>query len=277
MKIRTYLVIIVILVIIGIGLYLASSDVLSEIDNDNVTIANDNFTFVVGISDTVPPFTYEGADGNYTGFDVELAKEVCDRRGWHFVEKPIVWNEKNNEINSGNVDCVWASFTINGREDQYTWSEPYIDNKQVAVVKSDSGINSLSDLSGKVVEVLEGSSAEEFLNSNSTNLNSSFYKLVSMKSYREDFDDLDSSVCDAIVMNEQIAEYMIHERGDDKYKILRQELCSEQFGIGFKKGNTDLRDQVQETLNEMFYDGTVEKIAKHYSDYGIEDCIIYPE
>ena len=207
---------------------------------------------------------------------MEIAQEVCNRNHWKMVKKPIVWNQKLDEINSEKIDCVWSGFTINGRENNYTLTRPYFNNSQVVIVKSDSGINYTSDLSGKIVEVLNGSSADVFLKNNMTRLSDSFYMLISMMSFRKDFDDLESGVADAVVMDRIVAIYMINEYGFDKYKILDDEICSEQLGIAFKKGNTDLRDRVQKTLDEMFADGTVKRIAEKYKDYGIAKNLIYP-
>ena len=123
-------------------------------------------TFTVGFDQDFPPMGFVGDDGEYTGFDLELAKEVADRLGLEFVPQPIAWDAKDMELSSGTIDCIWNGFTMNGREDAYTWSEPYMDNSQVFVVAADSGISSLADLAGKVVEVQTDSSAEAALKDN---------------------------------------------------------------------------------------------------------------
>ena len=107
-------------------------------------------TFTVGFDQDFPPMGFVGDDGEYTGFDLELAKEVADRLGLEFVPQPIAWDAKDMELSSGTIDCIWNGFTMNGREDAYTWSEPYMDNSQVFVVAADSGISSLADLAGSV-------------------------------------------------------------------------------------------------------------------------------
>ena len=90
--------------------------------------------------------------------------------------------------------------------------------------------------------------------------------------------DLESGVCDALVADIGLAHYQVKKNENHKdFKILDKPLSGEQYGIGFKKGNTELRDQVQKTLDEMFKDGTVDKIAQKYSDYQIPEGIIYPD
>ena len=116
--------------------------------------SNDDSKFIVGFDAEFPPYGFKNdTTGEYVGFDLDLAQEVCDRNNWTLVKQPINWDAKDTELDSGSIDCIWNGFTINGREDDYTWSEPYIDNKQVVIVKSDSNINSLEDLAGKKVEV----------------------------------------------------------------------------------------------------------------------------
>ena len=103
--------------------------------------------------------------GEYTGFDLELAQAVCDLEGWTLDKKPINWDSKDMELNSGSIDCIWNGFTMNGREDDYTFSVPYVDNSQVIVVAEDSGIEKLTDLEGKTVGVQAASAALDLLKS----------------------------------------------------------------------------------------------------------------
>ena len=112
---------------------------------------NDNSTFIVGFDAEFPPYGYQDDNGSYTGFDLDLAKEVCERNNWTFKAQPIDWDAKDAELDSGSIDCIWNGFTIDGRENDYLWSDPYFDNKQIFVVKSDSGINSIADLKEKTV------------------------------------------------------------------------------------------------------------------------------
>lgn len=116
-------------------------------------------TFTVGFDAEFPPYGYMDENGGYTGFDLELAAEVCARNGWEFVAQPIDWDSKDMELSSGSIDCIWNGFTMQGREDSYTWSVPYVDNSQVFVVPADAGISTQADLAGKVVGVQKDSSA----------------------------------------------------------------------------------------------------------------------
>ena len=116
-------------------------------------------TFTVGFDAEFPPYGYADENGEYTGFDLEMAQAVCDLEGWELVKQPIDWDSKDMELSSGAIDCIWNGFTMDGRENEYTWSDPYIDNSQVYVVAADSGISTPADLAGKVVGVQKDSSA----------------------------------------------------------------------------------------------------------------------
>ena len=208
--------------------------------------------FIVGFDQDFPPMGFVGDDGEYTGFDLELAEEVCNRMGWKFTPKPIAWDSKDAELASGGIDCIWNGFTINGREDDYTWSDAYLNNKQVFVVREDSGIETEADLAGKVVDVQTDSSAQAALDDNQ-DLVSTFANLQVIPDYNTGFMDLESGAVDAVAMD--------IEKRSAAFKILDYEIAAEEYGVGFAKGNEALRDQVQSALEEMAKDGTLAEIS----------------
>ena len=115
--------------------------------------------FIVGFDAEFPPYGYMDDNGEYVGFDLDLAAEVCKRNGWKLVKRPIAWDSKDSELATGAISCIWNGFTMNGREDNYTWSTAYVDNSQVVIVKKDSNVHKLSDLKGKRLIVQSDSSA----------------------------------------------------------------------------------------------------------------------
>lgn len=219
-------------------------------------------TFTVGFDQDFPPMGFVGEDGEYTGFDLELAQETAKRLGLTYVAQPIAWDAKNMELESGNIDCIWNGFTMTGREDEYTWSAPYMENSQVVVVMEDSGIETLADLAGKIVEVQADSSAEAALKE-MTDLTSTFGTLQTTPDYNTAFMDLEMGSVDAIAMDVIVAGYQMQER-EGSFKLLDETLASEEYAIGFKKGNTELCDKVQKTLEEMAEDGTMAEISKKW-------------
>lgn len=222
----------------------------------------DGGTLIVGFDQDFPPMGFVGDDGEYTGFDLELAQEVAKRLGLEYKAQPIAWDSKDMELESGNIDCIWNGFTMTGREDDYTWTEPYMANQQVFVVANDSDINSQADLTGKIVEVQADSSAEAALKE-APELTATFKELLTTADYNTAFMDLEQGAVDAIAMDVIVAGYQIQQRNAD-FKILDDSLSEEEYGVGFKKGNTELRDKVQSTLEEMAEDGTLQEVSEKW-------------
>lgn len=232
-----------------------------------------NGKFIVGFDQEFPPYGYIGDDGQFAGLDLDLAAEVAKRNGWEIVYKPINWDAKDLEISSGAIDCIWNGFTIEGREDGYTFTDPYMDNSQVVVVKNSSGIASPSDLSGKTVLTQADSAAYTLLtdaseDGNKTELASTFKALQTSPDYNTAFQELEMGTVDAVAIDMPVAKFEISGK-EDTYKILDEHLDEEHFGVGFLKGNTELRDKVQSTLLEMVKDGTAKSICDKYADQGI--------
>ncbi|MGL6198317.1 MAG: amino acid ABC transporter substrate-binding protein [Lachnospiraceae bacterium] len=228
---------------------------------DSADSGTERTKFIVGFDANFPPYGYE-EDGEYVGFDLDLAQEVCDRNGWELEKQPIDWDSKDMELDSGTIDCIWNGFTINGREDEYTWTEPYVDNSQVMVVPEDAGIATLDDLAGKQVLVQADSSALKALQSDQKALAETF-TLTEVADYNTAFMTMESGAADAVAMDIGVADYQIESRGGG-YAILEEEIAAEQYGVGFKLGNEELRDQVQDTLNEMAQDGKLTEIAEKW-------------
>lgn len=240
-------------------------------DADAAAATTERTTFVVGFDAEYPPYGYMDDNGEYTGFDLELAQAVCDMEGWELTKTPIDWDSKDMELNSGSIDCIWNGFTMNGREDAYTWSDPYCDNSQVIVVAKDSGINTLEDLAGKTVGVQAASAALDVLSDEEQQkaLADTFGTLQQFSDYNSAFSELLAGSLDAIAIDIGVANYQIESRGDG-YVILPETLNSEQYGVGFKLGNEELRNIVNADLKKLAEDGTVAELAEKY---GISDLI----
>ena len=240
-----------------------------------VGCGNDEKTFTVGFDAEFPPYGYQDDNGEYVGFDLDLAAEVCKRNDWTLEKQPINWDSKDMELDAGTIDCIWNGFTMTGRESEYTWTCAYIDNSQVFVVKADSGIATQADLAGKDVGVQADSSALAALENEeeggAAELAKTFASLTQYGDYNTGFMELETGVIDALAMDIGVAQYQISSRGDE-YVMLEEKLATEQYAVGFKLGNTELRDKVEKTLLEMAEDGTVLKIAE---EWGLEDqlCI----
>lgn len=225
-------------------------------------------TLTVGFDQAYPPYGFVGDDGQFTGFDLDLAAEVCKRNNWEVKDEPIEWDAKDTLLNSGAITCIWNGFTMEGRENDYTFSEPYMLNGQVVVVKKDSGINSLADLAGKTVITQTDSAAQEVLEGDKADVAATFATLDTIGDYNTAFMQLESGAVDAVACDLSISQYQISAK-PDAYKQLDEALSTEHYAVGFKKGSQALADKVTETLKAMDADGFVKQLCDKYSSYGI--------
>lgn len=228
--------------------------------------ADGEFVFKHGFDLDYPPYSFINDDGTMGGFDVELCQAVCEHLGWGYEAVPFNWDAKDAELNAGSCDCIWSGFTINGREDDYTWSIPYSDNTQMIMVADDSDIATLEDLAGKNVGVQTATSAFDLLNDEEGQkaLCDTFANLQVYETYTIAFNDLQAGAIDAIAIDVTTGQFLMSSA--EGYHFLDDVLGSEQYAIGFRKGDKELCDQVNQALEDLVADGTYDKIGQKYPD-----------
>ena len=234
---------------------------------DNTQPSGEKQKLIVGFDAEFPPFGFIAEDGSYDGFDLAMAKELCSRLGWDFEAVAIDWDTKDAELKAGSINCIWNGFTYTGREEEYTWSDPYVENKIVLVVKADSGITSMADLAGKTVMAQAASSAVDAIEANEA-FKSSLKEVVELGDYNMGFMELAQGSVDAVAADMGVAAYQAASNEGD-YVILDDAISTEQYAIGFLKGNTELRDAVNAELLKMAEDGTMMSIGENYVDKGL--------
>ncbi|MEF9875588.1 MAG: transporter substrate-binding domain-containing protein [Gordonibacter sp.] len=222
----------------------------------------------VGFDQGYPPYGFVGDDGEFAGFDLDLAKAVCEKNGWDLDLEPIDWDAKDALLGSGTINCIWNGFTMEGREDGYTFSEPYMLNEQVVVARADSGIKSLDDLKGKIVMTQVDSAALDVLEGDQAQLAGTFKELQTIGDYNNAFMQLESGMVDAVACDLSIADYQMAAKKGTYVKI-DPALSTENYAVGFKKGDTELAKQVTDTLKALDADGTVKQLCGKYEKYGM--------
>ncbi|HJI80461.1 MAG TPA: amino acid ABC transporter substrate-binding protein [Eggerthellaceae bacterium] len=225
-------------------------------------------TLIVGFDNSYPPYGFMDENNEPTGFDLDLAAEVAERNGWDIQLEAIDWDAKDALLNQDSINCIWNGFTMEGREDDYTFSEPYMLNEQVVVVKSDSGITDFADLADKTVVTQVDSAALDVLEGDQAELAGTFAELQTLSDYNNAFMQLESGMVDAVACDLSIAQYQM-SANEGTYTMLEEPLSSEHYAVGFKKGNEALAQKVTDTLKEMYEDGTVEELINKYADYGM--------
>lgn len=242
------------------SLYANGAKENSSVDNSLKNV-EEKGKFILGLDDSFPPMGYRDENGEIVGFDIDTAKEVCRRLGVELVAQPIDWAAKEQELMTGNIDCIWNGFTITPeRLEAMTFSDPYVDNAQVAVVKISSGYETLGDLKGKTIGVQAGSSAEDAIE-DTEGFKESVKEVVEFKDNLTALMDLEIGGVDAVIMDLLVANDNIARSGKNIFKVLDEGLSNEEYGIGFRKGDVALRDAVQSALNDMAADGTLGEIA----------------
>jgi polar amino acid transport system substrate-binding protein len=228
--------------------------------------------FVLGFDQDFPPYGYVGDDGSYTGFDIDLAQAVCDHEGWALVATPISWDAKDTLLNSGQITCIWNGFTIEGREEGYAFTDPYMENRQVIVVPASSDVQKLSDLAGKNVITQADSAALDVLSEGGSQeeLGKSFGNLQTIDNYNTAFMMLESGQVDAIAIDYPVAVFNIGDKTAD-FRILGENLNSEHFGVGFAKTDEGerLARTVEADLQALDSEGAVKELCDKYADQGV--------
>ena len=228
--------------------------------------------FIVGFDAEYPPYGFKADDGSYTGFDLDLAKAVCEMNGWEFEAKPIDWDAKDLELDSGNITCIWNGFTYEGREDKYAWSTPYMLNEQVLVVAAGTDAKTLEDLYGHKVVTQAGSAAYDLLSDSEEHeaIETKFEggKVETVPDYNTAFMQLESGAVYAVACDLSIAQYQMAQNAG-KFVQLDEALNSEHYAVGFKLGEDEMAKTVTESLKKLDSEGKVKELCEKYADYGM--------
>lgn len=259
--------------LLGGLLAIATATLLTGCQSSETASTEERTTLIVGFDAEYPPYGYRDTDGSYTGFDLEMAKLVCESLGWEYIAKPIDWASKDMELSSGTIDCIWNGFSLTPeRTDQYAWSTPYVNNQQVIVVPTASGITSLEELAGLNV-VVQGSSAsdEAFKSEELQDWVATFGSLTPDPDYNTSFLKLDADGADAVAVDIGVAEYQLANREEGLYTILEEAFYEEPYAIGFRLEDTELRDIINEEYMKLVESGVYEELA---NKFGIDSAML---
>ncbi|MDD3409925.1 MAG: amino acid ABC transporter substrate-binding protein [Eubacteriales bacterium] len=262
----------VLALVLALVLCLVSVSALAE--DASLQKVLDKGTLVLGFDASFPPMGYTDENGEYVGFDLDVAAEVCSRLGVELVKQPIDWAAKDLELNNGNIDCIWNGMTATQeRAETMSLSVPYLKNAQIVCVLADSAVNTLADLAGKTVAVQAGSAGADALAAD-PELTATFASApVEYADYAMALLDLDNKGVDAVVIDIIVANYYIAQK-NASYRVLDEQLSPEEYAIGFRKDDAALTEAVNNTLIAMATDG---KLAEISADWFASDITIVPK
>jgi len=252
----------IVLVVLACTFTFAAGKTDSGTDN-SLKIVVEKGVLVLGLDDAFPPMGFRDDNNEIVGYDIDLAKEATRRMGVKLALQPIDWNAKEQELNTGKIDCIWNGFTMTAeREKAMSFTKPYLKNAQVVVVRKDSGHRTLADLKGKSVGLQAGSSAADAVEG-AAEFKAAIKDVIEFKDNLTALMDLEVKGVDAVVMDLFVANDNINRSGK-AYAILAETLAPENYGVGFRKGDLALMDKVQSTLEEMAKDGTIATISSKW-------------
>lgn len=229
-------------------------------DDGSLQYILDKKELILGFDPGFPPMGFQDEDGDYIGFDLDLAYAVCDILGVELVLQPIDWSAKELELNAKNIDCIWNGFTkTEERENAFSLSIPYMANEQVLVVKADKPYQTLEDLKGARLGVQAGSSAVDALDE-AVEFKASLGEIAEYDMNTILLMDLNKGGVDVALLDVIVAGYyMANEKVD--FRVLEEALAPEEFVIGFRKGETALTEAVNNALIELAFNGVMTEIA----------------
>ena len=241
--------------VLACGLAFAADDSLKKVTSKGA--------LVLGLDDAFPPMGFRDANNEIVGYDIDLAKEVTKRMGVKLQPQPIDWNAKEQELNTGKIDCIWNGFTITDeRAKAITFTKPYLKNAQVVVIRKGSAFKTLADFKGKNIGIQAGSSAADAVNGAAA-FKASLKGVIEFKDNLTALMDLEIKGVDAVVMDLVVANDNI-KRSGKAFAIIKESLAPENYGIGFRKADLALMSKVQATLEAMAKDGTIAKISNKW-------------
>ena len=228
-------------------------------------------TLVMGYDFSFPPLAYTETNNEIVGYDIDLANEVAKRLGVELVPYPIDWDEKDNELENGTIDCIWSGYTITEpRKKAHSLTFPYLANEQVLIIRKDGAVRSFNDLQGRVVGLRSASSSEDAINSNPSFKNK-LGDIITYKDNKSALDDLKVGAIDAMVMDSCFAYFLATKTGEP-FEVISTPLSSEEYAVCFAKNQSELRDEVEKILLEMAKDGTIANISTKW--FGLDVSLV---
>lgn len=226
----------------------------------------DDNTLIIGMDDTFAPMGFKNDEGEIVGFDVELAKEVGKIIGKTFTFQNIDWDLKETELQNRNIDLLWNGYSITEkRKENVLFSDPYLENKQIIITLKDSGITCKEDLVNKTVSVQKNSSAYEAASKDTQFISQLKNKeLVQLETNNDCFMDLEAKRSDAIIVDETLARYYMKQQNKDIYLVLEDNFGVEEYGIGMRKDETELANQINDALKQLKNNGKFDEIKSKW-------------
>ena len=249
-------------------IFMACTQKASDPKQDNWEKYQQQNSITVGFDNTFVPMGYEEKNGQYAGFDIDLAKLVSEKLGIQIYFQPIDWDMKETELQNGTIDAIWNGYSATDeRREKVAFTIPYMQNTQVIVSKKSSNIRSVADMNGKVLGAQTGSSGyldfeaqPELLKNHVKNHDPDQYQ-----SFNEALIDLKNDRIDALLIDRVYANYYLTAEGIiDDYEIFPAGFENESFAVGVRKSDKTLQEQLNQAFVALYQEGKFQEISQKW-------------
>lgn len=273
---KTFYAVLAALLVLSLFSGCGKQDAVDSLGEEELEVADTSWQeiqkkgyFTVGLDDSFPPMGFRDEDNNIVGFDIDLARAVAEQMGVEVKFQPVVWDYIAKELNGKKVDVIWNGCTITDeRKKVFDFTDPYMDNKQVVVVKADSKIKTLEDLKGKKVGIQGGSSANIALD-NHPEVKDTLAALNEYSDNAKALTDLEIGRLEAVIVDVCVFGHYKQIK-PDAFKMLDQDLGSEFFGVGVRKSDQTFLAELQKAMDKVVADGSAQKIADKWFGKGAD-------
>ena len=225
-------------------------------------------SITVGFDNTFVPMGFEEKNGDYAGFDIELAQYVSKKLGITVHFQPIDWDMKETELQNGTIDAIWNGYSATDeRREKVAFTIPYMQNTQILVVKKTSGIHSIEDMTGKVLGAQNGSSGMLDFEENPEVLKNRVKggDADQYQSVNEAIIDLKNDRIDALLIDRVYADYYLTTEGiADQYDTIPSGFESESFAVGVRPADKKLLEALNQAFKELYQEGIFQQISKKW-------------
>ncbi|WP_283678609.1 amino acid ABC transporter substrate-binding protein [Lentilactobacillus sp. Marseille-Q4993] len=223
---------------------------------------------VIGLDDSFVPMGFQTKKGSIVGYDVDLAKAVFKQYGIKVDFQPIDWSMNVTELRNGTIDLIWNGFSMTPeREKSVLFSKPYLVNDQILVTKKSQNISSFADMKGKVAGVQAGSAGAMDIDNQPKVLKNRIkdHSPVLYDSFTDAFIDLNSNRIQGLLIDSIYADYYIaHQANEGSYQTIPSEFPKEKYAVGMRKGDTKLKQKIDEGLTKLAKNGQLKKIDQKW-------------
>ena len=246
----------------------ACTQKVSDPNQDNWAKYQKQGSITIGFDNTFVPMGFEEKNGQYAGFDIDLAQAVSEKLGIQIKFQPIDWDMKETELQNGTIDAIWNGYTATDeRKEKVAFTIPYMENQQVLVSKKSQNIHSVQDMTDKVLGAQAGSSGylnferqPELLKNRVKDQKANQYQ-----SFNEALIDLKNDRIDALLIDRVYANYYLQSEGIlNDYNVFSAGFESEAFAVGVRPADKTLLDALNQAFVALYKEGKFQEISQKW-------------